>query len=163
MFSSKNDPLYKCRDEKKKEKNEWWEYAVPEKGFKQTNYEDMANDFRGSLESFVTVCRSWGIKPVLVTQPNRIDGDKPADKTIETQMAPLFEFGIDYKTYCSFYKGFNEQIRSVALEMSVPLIDLDNEIPKENIYIWDSIHLTQKGAKISGMAIAKRLQDVISK
>jgi hypothetical protein len=146
----------------KKQKAEWWEYAVPAHGFQQTDFAVLSREYARSLESFVCLCRAWGITPVLATQPNRIFGDEPVDDTVRTQMRPLFELGIDYKRYADFYQGFNLTVREVAVRLDAALIDLDQAVPKESQFIWDSVHLTRAGAERSGVAMAEILSTVLS-
>lgn len=147
--------------QEKKQKMEWWEYSVPQQGLALTDFETLSGNFRSSMEAFVGVCRAWGIKPVLATQPNRITGTEPPDATIRTQMAPLFELGLDYQSYARLYHGFNATIREVATQLDVPLIDLEQHVPKEPALIWDSVHLTPAGAKASGESLAAGLRSAL--
>ena len=53
--------------------------------------------------------------------------------------------------------AFNEIIRKVAIENSVILIDLDKLIPKTKEYMYDSVHLSNKGSTMVAGIIAKEL------
>ena len=53
----------------------------------------------------------------------------------------------------------NEIIRSVAAEQDVNLIDLVKEFPQTGDYIYDSMHLNEKGSLLVGKIITEHFID----
>jgi lysophospholipase L1-like esterase len=96
--------------------------------------EAIALEFKRNLETFVAVCRIRGIKPVLMTQANRVEKD-------------------------DLYHHFNDVIRQVGAEKNVLVIDLANKIPKSTEYIYDSYHYTAQGAQLAAQTIASALEE----
>ena len=110
--------------------------------------------FRASIESFVVVSRAWGIEPVLMTQFSRLklklcfgeQYDKLQNKLACEDIVKLHQYG-------------NEIIRSVAAEQDVNLIDLVKEFPQTGDYIYDSMHLNEKGSLLVGKIITEHFID----
>lgn len=92
-------------------------------------------EFRANLRSFVALAKIRGITPVLMTQANRVEGDK-------------------------LYHQFNVIIRQVAMEEAVLLIDLAEKIPSTTEYLYDSYHFTEKGSKLAAGLITEALIDL---
>ncbi len=100
------------------------------------NEEHISEEFRRNLLTFIAICKIRGIKPVLMTQGNRVKDD-------------------------DLYHQFNQIIREVGQNESVTVIDLAKLIPPEAVNFYDSYHYTAKGAKLAAEKIADKLQTVI--
>lgn len=87
--------------------------------------------FEKNLQAFVALCKVYGIKPVLMTQANRVDND------------PL-------------YHDFNETIRAFV-KQGVTVVDLDNVIPATSEYLYDHYHYTDHGSLCAAEHIAEAL------
>lgn len=96
------------------------------------NEEDIKKEFSNNLKTFIAICRIRHIQPVLMTQANRVEGDK-------------------------LYHTFNQIIREVAKNESVPVIDLDVSIPKTTDILYDSYHYTVKGSALAARTISEEL------
>lgn len=120
----------------------------------------IANDFKKALLLFVNISKSQGIKPIIMTQFNRITGDRDeiTTKTLETW---LTDTGITPEEYIYLYKKLNNIIIEVAHSEDVPLIDLDKLIPKNNKYIYDTVHLNDTGSIFAAEIIANSLAPLI--
>jgi lysophospholipase L1-like esterase len=94
--------------------------------------------FRENLEIFVSIVRTLGKRPVLMTQP--------------------------LGRHSNAQDVFNEIIRSVALRDQVTLIDLDRAIDEiRNVaFLYDEIHLNNKGSQFVGELIASSLAPSIN-
>ena len=55
-------------------KDEWHEFRVTSRR-KEEVFEKLEANFRASLSSFIAINRSWGIEPILMTQPSRLRVD----------------------------------------------------------------------------------------
>jgi len=122
----------------------------------------MYDSWRASLKSYVDICRSWKIKPVLMTQFNRInEEDILFNSTFFQAVAPNAD--LNKNDFIEVYKTFNEIIREVAMEQNVLLIDLEKLIPASDFYIFDSVHLNSKGSILVGEIIADHLVNDIEK
>jgi len=118
--------------------------------------DSICSSFRKNIETFVFICKSHGIRPVLMTQQNRFT-DNP-DKDIEHAVAVLWsDFGIDYRTFISVYKSMNEEIRKCSFVNGITCVDLDRAIPKTSEFIYDVCHLSESGSLLAGKLIAERM------
>ena len=122
----------------------------------------MYDSWRASLRSYIDICRSWEIKPVLMTQFNRInEQDNLFNSTFFQAVAPNAD--LNKSDFIEVYKTFNEIIREIAIEQNVLLIDLEKLIPASDVYIFDSVHLNSKGSILVGEIIADYLTNDLEK
>jgi hypothetical protein len=108
--------------------------------------------FEGSLSTFVHTCRSHGIVPVLMTQFSRLYRDDEFVRSIYPS-----ENGIPYDEACDNYHRFNELVRNIAKRMDVSLIDLAIMVPPTSDYIYDGVHLSNKGSVLVADSVARYL------
>tara|TARA_B110000977_G_scaffold21278_1_gene25533 strand:+ start:2641 stop:3759 length:1119 start_codon:yes stop_codon:yes gene_type:complete len=109
--------------------------------------------FEKSLRSFVELSRTWDVKPILMTQFNRVSTkDYLFMRWIRGQ-----RFGNQAEEMAGLYNELNEIIRKVAAETDTQLIDLDIKIPKTSEYIYDIVHLNTKGSRLVGNLISQEL------
>ena len=125
--------------------------------------EKIKKDFENSLNTFVTLTRTWEVEPILMTQASRLS-DNPEDwiySQVNSSIANLSISGspIKYAGYKNLYDNFNEIIRKVSNKRGVKLIDLAKEIPQSKEYIYDLFHLNQKGSKLVSEVIVKEFID----
>jgi lysophospholipase L1-like esterase len=138
--------------------NEWANTAAGDITFNQQHIEE---NFRSSIKTFVSVCRAWNIVPVLMTQQNRIV-ENP-DRLVLNGFKPLEKRGISYEVYRQEYLRFNQIIRDIADEEGVLLIDLDKEVPKKSEYIYDVVHVNDKGSELIADIVSSELRDLFRK
>jgi len=112
--------------------------------------------FRSSLIAFISLSRAHGIRPVLMTQANRIDDHEFAKNCLDPRSA----YGISTSDYINLYQSFNNAIREIARSHKVPLVDLDKTIPKTPEYIFDSVHLTGKGSMAAANAMTPLIKSL---
>ena len=115
------------------------------------------SQFERSLRSFVELCNIWGVKPVLMTQFNRVN---PDDVMFKGWVSSSL-LGFDERTFVNLYQEFNQTIRKVALQTDTHLIDLDKEVPKSSKYIYDIFHLNDKGSLLVGDIVSRELLNVL--
>ncbi len=124
--------------------------------------------FRNSLYTFIAICRSWNIEPVLMTQAI-IDDDQRmvSDPIPESFSFPMpkdpLKDSIMLNVLYSFHHLFNETIREVCEVKHVVLIDLKKEVPSRNhTYIYDLYHYNNQGSEYVANIIATALEPLLS-
>jgi len=110
--------------------------------------------FRDNLIMFIAIAKAKHIVPVLMTQFNMIEQNQKftTGRGIE----------ID-KLYQKLYTQFNQEIRNVAKQEQVFLIELANTIPREEKYLYDKVHLNQQGSILVASQIVKQLTPYLQK
>ena len=118
--------------------------------------------YKKNLELFVFICRQHGIAPVLMTQFNRLTPEyEERLRTLGTLASIENRWGISYRQYIEYYSKLNNMHRVVAAEQHVALIDLDKDLPKSSEYMYDSVHLSEKGSRFVAEVIAKQLEPIV--
>lgn len=120
-------------------------------------------EYENNLTTFVAICRANGIKPVLMTQFNRIvESELSGNKAFKNYLDKLSKLNISIVEFCTQYRRMNEIVRKVAAQENVMLIDLDKHIPKEKTYIYDMVHLTPVGSQLVAAHIFEELNHKFS-
>jgi len=114
--------------------------------------------FKENLEIFVSIAKSKGIQPVLMTQASRFT-ENP-DPLILDKFKNLENLGIEYVEFKTLYDGMNDQIRKTAADNKITLIDLAKEIPPRNDYIVDSVHFNNQGSELAAKVISEKLSKI---
>jgi len=115
--------------------------------------------FERSLRSFVAVSHAWGVKPVLMTQFNRVS----VNDELFIPWVTSLGFAKEADKMVELYKALNEVTRNVAKDTNSYLIDLDIRVPKSPQYIYDVVHLNNSGSKLVGDLITTELIKVLPK
>ncbi len=95
--------------------------------------QQIVDEFRRNLQTFIAICKIRDIQPVLMTQANRVKDD------------PL-------------YHRFNDVIREVGQKEGVKVIDLAKAIPEDDDNFYDSYHYTAKGSQLAANVITQDLK-----
>lgn len=117
-----------------------------------------------NLRSIVVLGRSRGQTVVLCTQPNRYRMDMPLADRLRGEAAlrnflngePLPGF-VWYSRYMAI---FNENVRALAAEEGVPLLDLQRDVPPTDAMFLDDVHVTPAGARLEAKLAAAFLVDM---
>ena len=115
----------------------------------------ITGEFRKMLELFVIVCRQYDMTPVLMTQFNRLSLGPDAYR--EATEKRLKDFSIEYEPFQKAYEAMNETTRQVAAAMGVQLIDLAALVPSTPEYMYDSVHLTDRGCETVAGIVSEAL------
>jgi lysophospholipase L1-like esterase len=118
-----------------------------------THLERLKGDFRASLQSIVALLRAWNVRPILMTQFNRLSA---ADGFVRSTYDRL-GVNLSYEEFVLGYGEFNQVVRDVARELDVPLIDLAKLVPQDRRYIYDSVHLNNEGSLLVAKIIAEHI------
>jgi hypothetical protein len=120
--------------------------------------------FEKNLRTFLAICQAAGIKPVLMTQFNRVNPDEfynnPKNKPF---LDKIKSSQITVEEFCQFYNMFNDKVREVASAENVLLIDLAKEVPNTKDYLYDYVHLNNGGSKFVAKLISAVLDTAIFK
>ena len=127
----------------------------------EINSSQLLQDFKANLEIFIDICRHRHIVPVLMTQANRFKEDPDAFVASLIRRIEIAH-GITYKEFKEIFDLFNEQIRIVGKSNNVLVIDLDNKIPREKQYMYDTAHLTSLGSRLTSQVIYQNLSFMIN-
>ncbi len=125
-----------------------------EKKFDDLNIEAYEGQFSSALISFIELSRAWNIKPILMTQANRID---PSEPYFQKWFEDNNQGEMNIEQFAELYKTFNNIIRKIAQEKEIVLIDLDLLIPKTNEFIYDTVHLNDAGSILAAESISAAL------
>lgn len=121
----------------------------------KAEFNNVKKMFKSALKSFVSVSRAWDIEPILMTEFSRIN---LKDKYFLNKYP--YSDGIEYVEQ---YQDFNNIIREVAKSENVLIIDLAKEIPQTEDFIYDAIHLNEKGSLLVADIITKFFIDKLEK
>ncbi len=120
----------------------------------------LLQDFKANLQIFIDICRHRHIVPVLMTMANRFKEDP--DEFIAALMRRIeVGHGISYQEFKEIFDLFNEQIRVVGKANNVLVIDLADKIPQEKTYLYDTVHLTSRGSRLTSQVIHQNLRFMI--
>lgn len=130
-------------------------HSNPLEGFnnEEIHDTDILNEFKKSVQSFLAICKVWGIKPILMTQFNRINENDPIfQKWADEKLVP---YKLTKKEFVELYANFNQALREIAKQNEVTLIDLDKLVPSDSSHLYDIVHLTDKGSALAANIIAE--------
>lgn len=120
----------------------------------------LTKEFKTNLFTFVALCKTRGILPVLMTQASRLT---EAPDEIVRKMTSRFEhnYGLEHNEFKELFDLFNQVIREVGVEKDVAVINLDKNIPKDGENIFDLIHYTDTGSRYAASIISRQLLTMI--
>ncbi len=122
----------------------------------EVNQDFLVREFARNLQTFINICRAREITPVLLTMPSRLKDDP--DPLIRRLMQRLEDQnGISYRDFKGTFDRFNQEIRGVAAQNRVLLVDLAREIPPEKEYMSDVVHFNPAGSRLVAQKIATGL------
>jgi len=117
--------------------------------------------YKSQLKTFIGIAKAHNIKPVLMTQANRLVLDLDSSIMRPETVSILDSYGLSYQTIVNAYSEFNNIIRNVAKEESINLIDLEKEIPKTQKYIYDIFHFNDNGSEKVAEIITNKFTEIL--
>ena len=124
------------------------------------NKQKIIEKFERNLLTFIAICKSNAILPILMTQANRVK--KKPDRILINNWRLEKDFGITYEEYKDIYDVMNNSIKKVGRSNMVSVIDLAKEVPQDNAYMYDFVHFNDNGSKYAAMIIAERLNSIFN-
>jgi len=134
-------------------KNEWEESPFRDMILDANHQAKIRQEHYKILKLFIMVVRGVGATPVLMTQANRIENNPDFDMGRGSK-----EFN---KAYRQLYIDFHNITRHIAQEEKVMLIDLANEVPGSEKYIYDSVHVNNEGSRLEAEIISQHLEKIV--
>ncbi len=120
-------------------------------------------EYRNNLRSFVALCRANGIRPVLMTQFNRVlETEFQHNPTFQPYTKKLRASGTSVAAFCESYKKMNSIVREVAAGEGVLLIDLDVAVPKSKVCLYDMVHLHGVGSRLVAEIVFGELEELFN-
>ena len=102
-------------------------------------------------------CEINEITLILMTQFNRIENKSP----VFVSGYELFPNQHTVDEFIDIYKEANNILVELSNEHKVALVDLNKLVPKEKEFMFDSVHLTDKGSIFVAEIIANKLESLI--
>lgn len=118
-------------------------------------FNSLIDEYKKSLKTFISISKSNGYEPILMTQFNRMDAN---DEFIVNNYYNNVRYGIPHDLFFEYYHLFNDAIRQTARQENVLLIDLANRIPSTSEYLYDAVHLNTTGSVLTAQIIAEEIE-----
>ena len=119
-------------------KDEWSESDEP----LHTDTVQFIDAFRKNINTFISICKINNIEPVLMTQASNFDNGG--------QIVPPFSKHL--------HSLFNIEIRKIANDNKVLLIDLAENFSDKKMLFFDALHFSDKGS----VAVSKYIADALT-
>lgn len=119
--------------------------------------------YAGRLNEIVALTRANGIEPVFLTQPllvgDLFDVDPSSGVNLGTlEVRPGDNGAVEWRRV----ELYNDVTRRIARELTVTLVDLARELPKDSRYYYDVMHYTNEGALRVGALVADRVAPLLN-
>lgn len=115
---------------------------------------DILETYRKSLYNYVSFCKTNNIRLILMSQFNRIENKSK----VFVEDYNKFKQAKSADEFVELYKKANLLISEVSFKNNIEFIDLNNLVPKTPEYIYDMIHLTDKGSLLVSEIISNYLK-----
>ncbi len=136
--------------------DEWRDYRNKAIDLSVKRLETLLGKYEANLLTFIAICRSRGITPVLMTQANRYTS-KPSQYVLKALKSIREQNSVPYADWLRAYNSFNDKVREVGKANNVLVIDLAKQIPQSKQYLYDTVHLNEAGSKLAADIIASAL------
>ena len=133
------------------------------------NLGPMLDEYGRNLFLIADLIQSQGILPVFITQPNLWSARVPPDLDAMFWLGAAGHFPSEApgQIYYSpemleqMMAAYNERLRSVAKQKSVPLIDLAAALPKDRAFFYDEIHNNELGSRAIAALLVPELAKLL--
>ena len=123
--------------------------------YRKVNFEKdiILNEYYKSITLFISICKIYNIKPVVMTQFNLFNNFEYVKK----YYSDIYQNDDQLLKFIDIYNSANDLLREIALEEKINVIDLDKMVPKTTDNFVDAVHLTNKGSKIVSNIVTESL------
>jgi lysophospholipase L1-like esterase len=106
------------------------------------------------LRTIIGIARGHDIELVFMTQPS--SWNSQIDSSISDWHWMTYRFGVVYREDAmgEALESYNDVMRAIAEENSVPVYDLARSLPKSSAYFYDDVHFNVGGAATAGEGLA---------
>lgn len=115
---------------------------------------DILDNYRKSIQNYISFCKTNNIRLILMSQFNRIENKSK----VFVEDYNKFHQSKSADEFISLYKKANSIISEISSVNNIEFIDLNNLVPKTPDYIYDMIHLTDKGSLLVSEIITDYLK-----
>jgi hypothetical protein len=107
--------------------------------------------YRRRILALIQECRALSITPVFMTQPLLYEDNDHWRGILEgTRWLADSESPMSAAAFSLMLNTLNQDLIQVCSEEGVEVFDLASEIPHSREYIYDSMHMTEVGARLVG-------------
>ena len=118
------------------------------------NNTEILDKYRKSIQNYISFCKTNDIRLILMSQFNRIDNKSE----VFVEDYNKFNQSKSVDEFIYLYKEANSIVSEISSLNNVEFIDLNNLVPKTSEYIYDMIHLTDKGSLLVSEIITNYLK-----
>ncbi|MCP4665414.1 MAG: SGNH/GDSL hydrolase family protein [Deltaproteobacteria bacterium] len=118
-------------------------------------------EFAMNMQTFIDICRTRGVTPVLMTQASRLSYNDPEIRHWWSVKERTFKNSITFEQFQEMHEAFNDIILEKAEKNNVMAIDLAKEVPMEKEFFRDAVHLTGIGSTFVSGVISKYLKKIV--
>ncbi len=122
--------------------------------------------FERNLKAIIQLARADGTMVVLMTQPHIYKDNMSEDEQKALAMLHFEALGNgkqwSYETALLGLNKYNNQIRQLAKEENVSLIDLEKVVPKSLDYFYDDVHYKSKAYDLISDYVSEQLSEILA-
>lgn len=111
------------------------------------------------LRGFISTCLALDLKVVLATTPHRMSPYED-DQLLRSRFK---QNRARFELVKSRRSELNESFRTIAKEIKVPLIDIEEAMMNNSEFFYDELHLNPKGQAAASVVISNLLLSIIDK
>ena len=111
------------------------------------------DEYSKSINLFISICKIYNIKPVIMTQFNLFNNLE----YVRQEYVDIYQDDDQLVKFVDIYNSANNLLRDIAIEKNIIIIDLDKKIPKTTDNFVDAVHLTNKGSKVVSEIVTESL------
>lgn len=119
---------------------------------------EIIEEYKTELKKIISLLLNNDCQPILCTYPSLIDGGMTEGNMTVLLEARRFVVELSLDGMANAAKQLNEANRTVALEENLPLIELENAVPRNKTYFADNVHYTDAGAEIVARTVAEYIR-----
>ncbi|MEZ5358269.1 MAG: hypothetical protein R3F48_05510 [Candidatus Zixiibacteriota bacterium] len=119
---------------------------------------EIIEEYKTELKKIIAFLLENNCQPILCTYPSLIDGGMNDDNMTMLLEARRFVVELSLEGMANTARRLNEANRGVAEVEHLPLIELENAVPRTTEYFADNVHYTDTGAEIVARTIADFLR-----
>ena len=124
------------------------------------------NAFERNLNTMIDLAQKDGTLPILMTQPFLLRADYTPEEAASFYMINNEAIGRikkwNVETGLRGMQQYNDAVRRVAIERSIPLIDLEPVVPKSLEYFTDDVHYADPAFDLIGKTVSRRLTEILT-
>ncbi len=118
-------------------------------------------NYKKHLQEFADLCKTNGIKLILVSQVILYGDEK--DAISDVHLANLKIGDINGRTESLLLKQYNKTSYDIAEANHIPFINLSSRLPKDSRFFYDGFHFTNDGAEMVATILYDEVKKVVKK